>query len=128
MATLITAGSGESEPRELGSIILLPGIDAFQLSDEPAGGSSYFATLEGHDLESIARVGWDAQTGLPVEAIPAPVAGKGDKERLRIAMPWPAPSPHAPLYIWLTAAKTAAGSRHRATESADAHRSGAFSG
>ena len=101
MATLVTAASGVSEPRELGTIVLLPKIDSFQLSDESAGGFSYFATLEGRDLESIARVGWDAQAGLPVEAVPAPVAGPGNKERLRVAMPWPAPAPHAPLYIWL---------------------------
>ncbi len=101
MATLITAGSGESEPRELGTVVLLPKIDSFSLSDERAGGFSYFATLEGRDLESIGRVGWDAQTGLPVEAVPAPVAGPGIKERLRVAMPWPAPAPHAPIYIWL---------------------------
>ncbi len=101
MATLVTSGSGESEARELGTIVLLPKIDSFQLSDERAGGFSYYAALEGRDLENIARVGWDADTGLPVEAIPAPVAGPGNKERLRVAMPWPAPAPHAPLYVWL---------------------------
>ena len=33
--------------------------------------------------------------------IPSPVAGEASKERLRIVVLWPAPAPHAPLYIWL---------------------------
>jgi hypothetical protein len=28
-------------------------------------------------------------------------AGGDNKESLRVAIPWPAPAPHAPLYIWL---------------------------
>jgi hypothetical protein len=99
MATLVTIASGQSEARELGTIVLLPKIDSFQLSDERADGFSYYATLEGDDLENIAKVGWDADTGLPVEEIPAPESG--NKERLQVAIPWPAPSPHAPLYVWL---------------------------
>jgi hypothetical protein len=81
--------------------VLLPKIDSFQLSNERAGDASYFAALEGHDLEGIAKVGWDAENGTPVDTIPAPVAGPGNKETLRVAIPWPAPAPHAPLYIWL---------------------------
>ncbi len=101
MATLITPKSGQSEQRKVGQIVLLPKIDSFRLSDEKAGDASYFAALEGHDLESISKVGWDARNGAPVDAIPVPVAGPGNKESLRVAMPWPAPAPHAPLYIWL---------------------------
>ena len=101
MATLITLKNGQSERRKLGAIVLLPKIDSFQLSNERAGDASYFATLDGHDLESIAKVGWDAQNGTPVDTIPAPVVGPGNKENLRVAMPWPAPAPHARLYIWL---------------------------
>jgi hypothetical protein len=101
MATLITPKSGPSERRKLGAIVLLPKIDSFQLSNEKAGETSYFATIEGRDLETIARVGWDERNGMHVDAIPVPVAGPGNKESLRVAMPWPAPAPHAPLYIWL---------------------------
>ena len=101
MATLVTQKNGQSERRKLGVIVLLPKIDSFQLSNERAGSASYFATLDGHDLESIGKVGWDAQNGTPVDTIPAPVVGPGNKENLRVAMPWPAPAPHAPLYIWL---------------------------
>jgi len=101
MATLLTRKSGQSEPHKLGSIVLLPEIDSFEVSSDKAGDTSWFASLEGHDLEGITKVGWDAQTGTPVDSIPTPVAGPGNKESLRIAVPWPAPAPHAPLYIWL---------------------------
>jgi len=100
-ATLMTSRNGESEPRKLGAIVLLPAIDSLQLTNEKAGNSAYFAVLEGHDLESIAKVGWDAGNGTPVDAIPVPVTGPGNKESLRVAIPWPAPAPHAPLYVWL---------------------------
>lgn len=101
MAKLITSGSGDSKPHQLGSIVLLPKIDSFELTNDKAGDASYFATLEGSDLENISKVGWDAVNGIAVDAIPAPVSGPGNKETLRVSMPWPAPAPHAPLYIWL---------------------------
>jgi hypothetical protein len=98
---LLTPRSGESEKRKLGSIVTLPRIESFQLTSDKAGDASYFAVLAGRNLETIAKVGWDAQTGANVDAIPAPVSGPGNRESLRVAMPWPAPSPHAPLYVWL---------------------------
>jgi hypothetical protein len=101
MATLLTPGSGRSERRKLGVSVLVPQMDSFQISSEKAGDTSYFGSLEGHDLEGITKVGWDPQTGTPVDSIPTPVAGPGNKETLRVAVPWPAPAPHAPLYIWL---------------------------
>lgn len=101
MATLITPKNGQSEQRKVGEIVLLPKIDSFRLTNERAGNASYFAALEGHDLENIAKVGWDAENGTPVDTVPAPVSGPGNKETLRVAIPWPAPAPHAPLYIWL---------------------------
>jgi hypothetical protein len=101
MATLVTAEDGESAPRRLGVIVRLPKIDSFQLTDERIGASLYLAVLQGQDLENIAKTGWDEEAGTPVEAIPAPLDGPGNKESLRIAVPWPAPAPHAPLYVWL---------------------------
>jgi hypothetical protein len=101
MATLITPRSGESERRELGTIVRPPKIDSFQITNDKADDTSYFAVLEGLDLETIAKVGWDAQNGTPVESVPVAVSGPGNKESLRVAMPWPAPMPHAPLYVWL---------------------------
>jgi len=99
-ATLLTA-EGPSDPYRLGTVVRLPKLEAFQLTDEKSGDSNYIATLQGRDLETIEKVGWDPRSGVPVDAIPAPVAGEPNKERLRVAVPWPAPSPHAPLYIWL---------------------------
>ena len=101
VATLVTAKSGRSDRRKLGVIVLLPQIDSFQITNEKASETSYVASLEGHDLEGITKVGWDAQTGTPVDSIPMPVAGPGNKETLRLAVSWPAPTPHASLYIWL---------------------------
>lgn len=114
MAKLHTSGNGDSEPRRLGAVVTLPTIDSFVLTNEKAGDSSYFAALQGADLESISRVGWDAANGLSVDALPAPVAGPGNKETLRVTMPWPAPAPHAPLYIWLRGEEQ--GRRTSATE------------
>ena len=100
-ATLITARSGQSVARKLGKIVLLPRIDSFQLTNDRAGNDAYFGVLSGQDLESIARVGWDTRNGIPVEAIPVPATGPRNQEGLRVAIPWPSPAPHAPLYIWL---------------------------
>lgn len=100
MAALHTADSGDSLPVRLGVIVRLPKIESFQLSGDKAEGGFYGA-LKGQDLEGIEKVGWDSSTGTPVDTIPAPVAGGGSEQILRVAVPWPAPSPHAPLYIWL---------------------------
>lgn len=101
MATLVTPRDGDSAPRRLGTIVRVPKIDSFQLTDQKTGDGLYMALLQGQDLERIAKAGWDDQTGTPVTAIPAPMDGPGDKESLKIALPWPAPAPHAPLYVWL---------------------------
>ena len=71
------------------------------MTNDKGGDNSYVGVLSGQDLESIARVGWDARNGTPVEAIPVPLAGPGNKESLKVAIPWPSPAPHAPLYVWL---------------------------
>jgi hypothetical protein len=57
--------------------------------------------LKGSDLDLVERAGWDAQHGLPVDAIPTPVPGEPARQTLRISLPWPAPAPHSPLYVWL---------------------------
>jgi hypothetical protein len=74
-------------------------MDSFQISSEKSSDTSYCGSLEGHDLEGITKVGWDAQTGTPVDSIPTPVAGPGNKENLWVAVAWPAPSPQAQRYI-----------------------------
>jgi hypothetical protein len=92
---------GPSDSQRLGIIVRLPKLESFQLTDEKSGDEGYAAILQGKDLETLEKAGWDAQTGIPIDAIPTPVAGEPNKERLKIVLPWPAPSPHAPLYIWL---------------------------
>jgi hypothetical protein len=99
--TISTPDQGASEPFPLGKIVRLPAINQFDLTAELAGPEQYFATVEGEDLELIERVGWDAFNGVPVESLPVPVAAGGHRQTLRIALPWPSPAPHAPLYVWL---------------------------
>ncbi|MGD1072643.1 MAG: hypothetical protein ABSB15_21160 [Bryobacteraceae bacterium] len=101
LASLLTANSGDSLPVKLGIIVRLPKIESFQLTGDKAEGNAFYGALKGRYLEGIEKVGWDANTGTPVEAIPAPIAGGGSAQILRVAVPWPAPAPHAPLYIWL---------------------------
>lgn len=97
----VEAVSGRSDGYKLGRVIRLPRIESFTLTDEKVAGSAYAGILIGQDLELIERAGWDAATGLPVENLPRPVAGGGQRQMLRIALPWPSPAPHAPVYIWL---------------------------
>ena len=53
------------------------------------------------DLELIERTGWDASKSLTVDALPTTAAGSGLQQSLKIVMPWPSPTPRAPIYIWL---------------------------
>jgi hypothetical protein len=92
---------GASEPATLGRIVRLPRIKSFVLTDEKLGPDVYAAVLRGEDLEMIEMTGWNAQTGVAVKDMPKPVAGGGHEQSLRVALPWPSPTPHAPLYIWL---------------------------
>ena len=100
-ATVIVDPDGRSEPYILGRVIRVPRLDKFTLTSEKVGDASYAGTVEGRDLDVIEKVGWDATTGLPVDAIPTPVPGDHPGQSLRLVLPWPAPGPHAPLYIWL---------------------------
>lgn len=101
MATLTDSDSGTSDPYSLGTVVRLPRIDKFALTDEKIADSIYAGILTGEDLQIIAKTGWDAKTSEPVQEIPTPVPGDPQEQTLKIAMPWPPPSPHAVLYIWL---------------------------
>lgn len=101
MVTLTDADTGTSDPYSLGRVIRLPRVNAFSLTDEKLSDSVYTGILTGQDLQTIAKTGWDAKTPLPVEGIPTPIPGQPGEETLKIAMPWPPPSPHALLYIWI---------------------------
>ncbi len=91
---------GKSDPYPLGRVVRLPKIESFELTGEKAP-NGYFAILKGQSLETIAKAGWDASNGLAVDGLPAPIAGEGPRQMLKLAIPWPSPSPKAPLFIWL---------------------------
>lgn len=97
----VSTPNGESNPSTLGRVVRLPRIEAMSLSDELVGENQFAGSITGEDLEAIARVGWNENEGIPVTAVPRPREGDSRKQQLRIAMPWPAPSPRAPLFIWL---------------------------
>ncbi|MBC8167108.1 MAG: hypothetical protein H7Y20_14720 [Bryobacteraceae bacterium] len=100
VAVLHSRSSGKSEPTDLGRVVRLPAIDSFQLTDEPSGPGTYFGILTGSYLELIGKVGWTADAGTAVSGLPVPVAGEGGKQSLKIQLPWPSPSPRAPLFLW----------------------------
>jgi len=83
---------------ELGALVRRPEVLGFALSGEAAGPSQYWGELTGNGLERIGRVGWNEREGVAVTELPANVEGR---QRLRLAVPWPSPAPHAPLFIWL---------------------------
>ena len=100
-ATIILDPEGRSDPFVLGRVIRVPRLDKFTLTTEKIGDSSYAGILEGRDLDVIEKAGWDAQHGVPFESIPTPIPGDPSRQTLRVILPWPAPAPHAPLYVWL---------------------------
>jgi len=105
-ATVILDPEGRSDPFALGRVIRVPRLDKFTLTAEKIGDSSYAGILEGRDLDVIEQVGWDAQNGVQADSIPTPVPGDPSRQTLRIVLPWPAPGPHAPLYVWLRGEQT----------------------
>ncbi|MGH9646646.1 MAG: hypothetical protein ACRD4E_07505, partial [Bryobacteraceae bacterium] len=100
-ATVLMDPEGRSDQFVLGRVIRVPHLDKFTLTTEKVGDSSYAGILEGRDLDVIEKAGWDAQHGVPFESIPTPIPGDPARQTLRLVLPWPAPSPHAPLYVWL---------------------------
>jgi hypothetical protein len=100
-ATVSVDETGASDPYNLGRVIRLPHIEKFLLSDEKGAGHLYFGSLTGQELQTIEKTGWDGKNGYPVQGIPTPVAGDPQEQSLRIELPWPPPSPRAPLYVWL---------------------------
>ncbi len=100
-ATLTTESAGSSDPTVLGRVIRLPRIDKFALTEEKLNSTLYAGDLTGADLQIIEKTGWDSKTGFPVQGIPTPVPGSPQEQTLKVELPWPPPSPHAPLYVWL---------------------------
>ena len=80
----------------LGRVIRRPDLTGFVMTEESAGAGRFWGELSGKFLERIERVGWNGQEGVAVVELPT-----GGGHKLRIEVPWPAPTPHAPLYVWL---------------------------
>jgi hypothetical protein len=99
-ATLETEAAGASEPVDLGRVVRLPRIEGYTWTDEKSG-NGYVAILRGTDLETIEKTGWSADAGLGVLGSPKASAGGAAQQTMRIVLPWPSPSPLAPIYIWL---------------------------
>lgn len=105
IATIVGEPAGNSDPYPLGRVVLLPRIQKFTISAEKLGESLYAGTLTGQDLELIDRTGWNSKHSYEAQGIPTPVPGSAGEQTLKIAVPWPPPSPGAPLYIWLRGEK-----------------------
>jgi hypothetical protein len=91
---------GKSDAFTLGKVVRLPRIENFSMTDEKSG-DGFYGSLRGFDLETIEKTGWDGRTGVSVTDLPRPVAGEGARQTLRVSMPWPSPTPRAPLFVWL---------------------------
>jgi hypothetical protein len=100
-ATVAALPTGCSDPYPLGRIVRVPRIQRFILTDEKLAEGVYAGILQGQDLDTIERTGWDAKQGLPVPSIPAPVPQEALTQTLKVALPWPSPAPHAPVFIWI---------------------------
>jgi len=90
-----------SDPATLGRALRLPHIESFTFTGDKNPDGTYPAILTGQNLEVIGKTAWNPNAGREVTELPAPLAGQQQKQSLRISMPWPSPSPKAPLYIWL---------------------------
>ena len=105
-ATVTADETGASEPCLLGRVIRLPHIKKFVLTDQKKGSDLFLGSLTGQELQVIEKTGWDNQAGFPVQGIPSPAAGDPQNQTLQIELPWPPPSPRAPLYVWLRGENT----------------------
>jgi hypothetical protein len=100
-ASVMTDSAGVSKPFNLGTIVRLPVITKFVLTSKRVSASTYEGILTGQDLQMIEMTGWNGKTGYPVTDIPTPVTGNPQLQTLKIQLPWPPPTPNAPVYIWL---------------------------
>ena len=94
----LEASAGGSAYEKVGTMISLPAIENFTLSNETAAEAKFKGTLRGQRLEKIARTGWSPDHSEETVDLPTPIE---TAQQLPVIMPWPAPAPHAPLLIWL---------------------------
>ena len=106
LAAVIDNGQGgQSQPYPLAHIVRLPQIDQFSIEEQPAADGKHQCSLNGRNLEMIEEVGWDQTTGFPVNDLPAPIPGQGQRQSLKVSLPDP-PTPTSALYVWLRGEKT----------------------
>ena len=111
-ATLESEELGASDSFTLGKVVRLPRIESFSMTDEKSP-DGFYGLLKGFDLETIEKTGWDGLSGVAVAELPRPLVGEGSRQSLRIAMPWPSPTPKAPLFVWLRGEPVARASKIR---------------
>ena len=95
--------SGRSKAFPLVKLIRLPKIDAIAFASEeqpassPGLGGFY---LEGKNLEMIAKVAWNSGLPADVAALPTPIPGGGQRQRLPVPLQAPT-EPSGLLTVWL---------------------------
>jgi hypothetical protein len=99
-AALESEELGTSDSFTLGKVVQLPRIESFSMTDEKSP-DGFYGVLKGFDLETIEKTGWNSGSGVATPELPRPLVGEGSRQTLRIAMPWPSPTPKAPLFVWL---------------------------
>jgi hypothetical protein len=98
---------GKSQPFELAHIRRFPQIATFSLVPpsplapaQTTGDLTRTYELRGLNLEMVDKVGWDANTPLPLQGLPTPIPGQGQQQSLLVNLPDP-PNPRATLFLWL---------------------------
>lgn len=95
----VLGATGDSDPHLIGTVVDIPTIEQFVVGPDPAG-EQISATLTGHSLETIEKVGWSADQAVAVAQLPQPVSADGLEQKLDLRLA-PPPTPDAVLYIWL---------------------------
>ncbi len=114
-AVIDNGRDGKSQPFTLAHLIRLPQIDSFTTTGDPPQNGARPYVLTGQNLEMIEKAGWDQTTGVPIDRLPAPIPGAGQKQTLQVSLPDPPNLPAATLYIWLRGDKQARATSIKAT-------------
>ena len=98
-ATIANGSEGQSVPYTIGRVVLVPKIENLNLTADDSGDAVYRAVVSGENLETIEKIGWAADQGEAVGALPLSV-GAGQKQTLTTSVPAP-PDPDSQLFVWL---------------------------
>ncbi len=94
---------GRSKSFAVAKLIRVPKIEAIAFASEsqpaPSPGLTGFY-LEGRNLEMIARVAWGTTPPIDIAALPTPIMGEGQRQRLSLPLPQPT-EPSSTLTVWL---------------------------